>query len=274
MNSTRTLTYTLNNNIKIPRIGFGTWALNGKVAIEAVKWALQEGYRLIDTASFYGNEAEIGRAIKESSIPREDLFITTKVWDTEQGYDETFKAFERSVINLQMDYIDLYLIHWPRAKRLKTWKAMEELYEQGSAKSIGVSNFTPDHLKELLANSTITPVINQVEFTPFLYQKELLDFCTKHKIKIEAYSPLTKAKKLNNQILQEISNKYNKTPAQILIRWGLEHNLIEIPRSKNKTHISENINVFDFSINKEDMKKLDNFNENFRNVKDIVFSSG
>jgi diketogulonate reductase-like aldo/keto reductase len=271
MNSTRTLTYTLNNNLKIPRLGFGTWTLNGKVAINAVKWALHEGYRLIDTASFYGNETEIGKALKESALPRENLFITTKIWETEQGYNETFKAFERSLTKLQIDYVDLYLIHWPRARRLETWRAMEELYEQGKTKSIGVSNFKKNHLKELLANAEITPVINQVEFTPFLYQKELLDFCIEHKIKIEAYSPLTKAKKFNNPILREISKKYNKTPAQILIRWGLEHNLIEIPRSKNKKHISENINVFDFRLKEEDIKKLDNLNENFRNVNDIIF---
>jgi len=273
MNSNRILTYTLNNNIKIPSLGFGTWTLRGKVAINAVKWALQEGYRLIDTASFYGNEAEIGKTIKESSVPRENLFITTKIWDTEQGYDETFKAFERSLTKLQIDYVDLYLIHWPRERRLETWRAMEELYEQGKAKSIGVSNFTQDHLKELLANAKITPVINQVEFTPFLYQKKLLDYCRKHRIKIEAYSPLTKGKKLNNPILQEISNRHNKTPAQILIRWGLEHNIIEIPRSKNKGHISENIDVFDFSLKEDDMKRLDSLNENFRNVEDIIFSS-
>ncbi|TXT64061.1 MAG: 2,5-diketo-D-gluconate reductase A [Promethearchaeota archaeon] len=273
MNENNGFTYELNNGIKIPSIGFGTWALNGKTAQKAVKWALKAGYRLIDTASMYGNEVEIGKAIKESSIKREELFITTKIWDSEQGYENTFKAFERSLARLQVDYIDLYLIHWPRTKRLETWRAMEELYKQDNkvVRAIGVSNFTIDHLNELLRNSTIKPVINQVEFSPFLYQKDLLSYCNIHEIKVEAYAPLTRTEKFDNATLQEISKKYGKTVPQILIRWGLEHGLVEIPKSSNKEHIFENIDVFEFSIEDEDLKVLDSLNQDFRTVNDPIF---
>jgi diketogulonate reductase-like aldo/keto reductase len=261
----------LNNGIQIPQLGFGTWDLRGETCIKAVKWALDSGYRLIDTASLYENETEIGKVLKASDIPREELFITSKVYDNEQGYDETFNAFERSLSKLKLDYLDLYLIHWPRKRRLETWKALKELYHQGKTRSIGVSNFTIDYLKELLKNSKVVPAVNQVEFTPFLYQKDLLEYCRKYNIKIEAYAPLTRTRKFDNNTLQAISKKYEKSVAQILIRWGLEHGLIEIPRSQNKTHIQQNINVFDFSIEQEDMQKLNSLNEDFRTVDDPIF---
>ncbi|MBD3228694.1 MAG: aldo/keto reductase [Candidatus Lokiarchaeota archaeon] len=263
--------YELNNSIKIPVLGFGTWNLRGDIAFNATIWAIEFGYRLIDTASLYGNEVEIGEAIKASKIAREELFITTKVWEIEMGYQNTLNAFEKSLNRLNIDYIDLYLIHWPRAKRLETWHAMEELFYGDKVRAIGVSNFKIDHLQQLLNNSDITPVVNQVEFSPFLYQKELLDYCQEHDIKIEAYAPLTRAQKFNNPILKKIAKKYDKSPAQVLIRWGIQHKLIEIPKSSSRKHIKENSQIFDFNINLSDMEKLDNLDEDFRVVNDPIF---
>ncbi len=264
--------YELNNGVEIPVLGLGTWTLSGVVAKTALQWAFEAGYRLIDTASFYGNESEIGTAIAQSNVPREDLFITTKVWDSEQGYKETFKAFEQSLKRLKLDYLDLYLIHWPRDKFLETWSALEELYQDGKVKAIGVCNFTIEHLKELLYHATFTPTINQIEFHPFLYQKKLLEFCKSHNIKVEAYSPLTKGKKLSDKVLQDLDNKYKKSIPQIMLRWGLQHGIIEIPRSKNKDHIIENSDIFDFYLEESDMERLDNLNEDYRAVDDPVFT--
>jgi diketogulonate reductase-like aldo/keto reductase len=252
-------------------MGFGTWTLKGKGATNAVQWAIKEGYRLIDTASFYNNEEEVGAAIAQSDVPREDLFITTKVWDSEQGYNKTFKAFERSIEKLKLNYLDLYLIHWPRDKFLETWKAMTELYQEGKIKAIGVSNFTIQHLKELLSHFDIVPTVNQVEFHPFLNQKKLLEFCREHNIRLEAYSPLAKGRKFSHTKLQEISDKYDKSAAQIMLRWGVQHGIIEIPRSSNKTHIAENVDIFDFRIEDDDMKRLNNLNSDFRVVDDQTF---
>ncbi|TFF92074.1 MAG: aldo/keto reductase [Promethearchaeota archaeon] len=271
MNLSINSTYKLNNGVKIPVLGFGTWGLEGKTAINATRWAIEIGYRLIDTAFIYGNEVEVGKAIKASEVLREEIFITTKVWQTDMRYKKTFKSFERSLKNLDIDYLDLFLIHWPREKRLETWRAMEKIYEEGKVKSIGVSNFTISNLKELLSHSEIIPVVNQVEFSPFLYQKDLLEFCHQHKIQLEAYSPLTRANKLNNPVLKDISNKYKKTTAQILLRWALQHQIIAIPKSSSKEHIEENANIFDFIIEEADMKKLDRVDECFRVVEDPIF---
>ena len=262
----------LNNVVKMPILGLGTWTLRGKRAYQAVTWALEIGYKLIDTASFYGNEEDIGKAISDSKIDRDEIFITTKVWNDEQGYDETLKAIDRSLKRLKLNHVDLYLIHWPvTAKRLDTWKAMEKILEMEKAKAVGVSNFTIKHLKELLESSSLIPVVNQVEFSPFLYQKELLKFCSEKGIKLEAYCPLTRGRKFNNPVIKSISEKYNKTPAQIMIRWGLQHGIIEIPKSGNKNHLFENANVFDFSLNSRDMEQLDSLDEGFRLVDDPLF---
>ena len=263
--------FELNNGVNIPILGLGTWDVYGNQATKSVKWALETGYRLIDTASFYGNEEEIGQAIRESGISRGDIFLTTKVWDSEQGYENTLKAFERSIKKLKVDYIDLYLIHWPRNQRIETWKAMEKLYDSERVKAIGVSNFTIKHLEDLIENSNQIPSINQVEFSPFLYQEELLKYCNNKRIKLEAYCPLTRTRKFDNSILQEICKKYNKSPSQTLLRWGLQHNIIEIPKSISKDHINENANLFDFNIEKEDMVSLDSLNEDFRIVDDVSF---
>ncbi|TFF69451.1 MAG: aldo/keto reductase [Promethearchaeota archaeon] len=261
----------LNNGVQIPIIGLGTWVLNGKEAYNAVSWALEMDYRLIDTATIYGNERKVGEAIKDSGIPRDEVFITTKVWKSDQGYDNTLRALEKSLKKLGIDYVDLYLIHWPvPGKTLDTWKAMEKIYEDGKARAIGVSNYNLHFLNQLLDNSEEVPAVNQIEFSPFLYQKELLEFCELKNIKVEAYSPLTRGKKLDNPKVLEIAQKYDKSAAQVLIRWGLQHQIIEIPKSGNKEHLKENINVFDFNLNTNDMQELDNLNKDLRVVEDPV----
>lgn len=265
-------TVTLSNGIKMPVIGLGTYLSNNdEEVVNAVKWALSAGYRLIDTAMTYDNEEGIGKGIRESGVKREELFITTKLWNTDQGYDNTLQAIDTSLEKLGLTYVDLYLIHWPTAddkgvvsinKREETWKAMEEIYKSGKAKAIGVSNYTIRHLEEMKNYAKITPMVNQVEFHPFLYQEELLNYCKQNNIQLEAYRPLTKGKKLNNKTIKEIANKYNKTDAQILLRWSLQHGCVAIPKSVHKERIEENINIFDFELSAEDMEKLDSLNEN------------
>lgn len=254
----------LNNGTKMPILGLGTWQLEKKDVINPIKWALDAGYRHIDTATLYNNEKSVGKAILESDIPREELFITSKVWDSDQGYKKTLKAFERSLKNLQTDYLDLYLIHWPREKRNETWETLISLLEEGRVKAIGVANFYIHHLEELKEKYDTIPAVNQFELSPFFYRKELIKYCEENNIAVEAYSPLTHGKKLDHQMLQEIAEKYQKSTAQILIRWCIEHKFIVIPKSGTKEHIQDNADVFDFSLDQEDIKKLDNLDEQFR----------
>ncbi|MFW9874815.1 MAG: aldo/keto reductase [Candidatus Thorarchaeota archaeon] len=259
----------LNNGVKIPILGLGTWKISGKNAINVVIWALEVGYRHIDTAKLYNNETQIGLAIKESDISREDIFITSKVWNTDQGYQSTIKALDISLKKLNTTYVDLYLIHWPRKMiRKDTWKALEKIYKEGKARAIGVSNYWIHHLQEILNSSSITPAINQFELNPFLYRKELIDFCKENDILIEAYCPLTHGRKLRHPLLAKMAKKYNKSIAQILIRWGLQHDFIEIPKSSIKDHIVQNSKVFDFELGKEDMHKLDNIDETYQYLYD------
>ncbi|TXT58755.1 MAG: 2,5-diketo-D-gluconate reductase A [Promethearchaeota archaeon] len=272
MNFTIKSSIKLNNDLEIPMFGFGTWDLRRETAYYAVQWAIEEGYRLIDTASMYGNESRVGKAIKNSDVDREEIFLTTKIWPSEMGYESTFKALEKSLKNLKTEYLDLYLIHWPKGKWRETWKAMEELYKEGKVKSIGVSNFTIDLLEEHLNKFDLKPVVNQVEFHPFLYQRQLLEYCRSKNIRLEAYAPLTRTEKFGHPILKNIAEKYGKSVPQILLRWGLQHSIIEIPRSSSKTHIKENANVFDFEIKREDMGKLDSLNQDYRLVEDSVFN--
>ena len=252
----------LNNGINIPQLGFGTWQITGKECENAVKWALEAGYRHIDTAKIYGNEAEAGKSIKNFGIKREEIFITTKLWNSD--HDNVERAFEASLRNLGVPYIDLYLMHYPVPERNQSWKSMEKLLKSGKCKSIGVSNFTIRHLNSLIGKSDIIPAVNQVEFTPLLYQKELLDFCAKNKIIVESYSPLTHGQKLNDPRFTRISSKYKKSNAKLLIKWCLQHGLVAIPKSRRKEKILENFDVFDFEISKEDMKFLDSMNEDLR----------
>ncbi|MEE9166573.1 MAG: aldo/keto reductase [Candidatus Neomarinimicrobiota bacterium] len=257
---------TLNNGIQVPIFGLGTYqAGRSRKTREAVLEALRTGYRLIDTARMYGNEKEVGEALRQSDIPREEVFITTKLWNSDHGYESTLNACGKSLKELGLSYVDLYLIHWPvEDLRRETWRAMETLQREGKCRSIGVSNYTIGHLEELLGYSSTVPAVNQVEFHPYLYQKDLLEFCRSHDILLEAYAPLTKGRKLKDQKLIGIAEKYSKTPAQILIRWGLQKGTVVIPKSSTKERIRENAHVFDFSILPEDMEFLDSFHEELR----------
>ena len=259
-------TVELNNGVEIPMLGLGTYkAKAGTEAREAVEYALEIGYRYIDTATIYTNEEDVGTAVRTSGIPRSEIFITTKVWNSDQGYDKTLKAFDKSLAKLGMDYVDLYLIHWPlKDKRIETWRALERLFQTGKCRAIGVSNYMINHLQELLSITPIVPAVNQVEFSPYLYQKELLGFCNERNICIQAYSPLVRGKKFNDIRLKNIAEKNCKTPAQILIRWSLQHNLVVLPKSSRKERIKENADIFDFVISKEDMEYLNTFDENYR----------
>ena len=256
----------MNDGNFIPQFGLGVYlAKRGRECRKAVRWALETGYRHIDTARSYENEKEVGEAIKDSSIKREEIFITTKLWNDDQGYESTLRAFDRSLKTLNTKYIDLYLIHWPvNDKRKESWKALEKVYSSGYCHSIGVSNYMMNHLKELFTYANIIPALNQVEFSPYLYQKELLEFCTNNNILLGAYAPLTRVKKFFDPKLQSLSKRYNKTVAQILIRWAIEHELVVTPKTVHKKRIIENANVFDFSLDESDTEILDNMNEDFR----------
>ncbi len=268
----RNINYKLkmNNGIVIPQFGLGVYlAKRGRECRKAVNWALEAGYRHFDTAASYGNEKDVGKAIRNSGIKREEIFITTKLWNNDQGFESALKAFDKSLKTLNSKYVDLYLIHWPvKDKRKDSWKALEKIYESGYCRSIGVSNYMINHLQELLTYANIIPALNQVEFSPFLYQKNLLEFCTKSKILLGAYAPLTRMKKMEDPKLNLISKSLNKTPAQILLRWAIEHDLVVTPKTVNKERVFENANIFDFCIQEENMRILDTMNEDFRSCWD------
>lgn len=259
--------YQLNNGNKIPAIGFGTYKAQEDEAIASVKKAIETGYRLIDTAAKYENEEAVGKAIKQSGIAREELMITTKLWRENLGYESTKKAFETSLAKLDLDYIDLYLIHWPaNAKNYEnwqktnndSWRAMEELVKEGKIKNIGVSNFWPEHLEPLLEAAEIKPVINQIEFHPGYWQPELTRYCKEKNILVEAWSPLARGKVFESEEIKAIAKKYNKSVAQICLRWILEHNALVIPKSSTPERIEDNFDIFDFQLNAEDIKTIDN----------------
>lgn len=260
----------LNNDIKIPMFGLGTYLNdNGRQAIDSILYALEIGYQHIDTAAMYENEMEVGKAVRKSGIPREEIFVTTKLWNSDHGYDNTIKAFQRSLERLGLDYVDLYLIHWPVENlRLESWRALERLYSDGLCKAIGVSNYMERHVDEILNNFSIVPAVNQVEFSPFLYLKELQNYCESKGIALESYSPLTKGYRLNEPRLIEIARRYDKSTSQILIRWCLQKGMIVIPKSSRNEHIKENADIFDFEISEADMLALDNLNENYRSTWD------
>jgi diketogulonate reductase-like aldo/keto reductase len=259
-------TATLHHGVHIPLIGLGVYqAPQGAVTQQAVKTALALGYRHVDTAKVYGNEADVGKAIRDSGLPRSDVFVTTKLWNADHGYDKAIRACHESLKRLGSDHVDLYLIHWPVANlRHESWRALVTLQKEGTCRAIGVSNYTVRHLKELLDTSPVVPAVNQVELSPFLYQKELLDFCSAHGIVVEAYSPLTKGERLSDRRLTAIAARYRKSAAQILIRWCLQHDTVVLPKSVTRERIRENADVFDFEISPGDMAALDGLNEDFR----------
>ncbi len=256
---------TLNNGITMPLLGLGVYDMYKKEAEQAVSDALEIGYRLIDTAALYNNETEIGNAVKISEVPRNEIFITTKVGNNDQGYDSTLRAFEVSMQKLKMDYVDLYLVHWPiKGKRKSTWLALEKLYTEKRVRAIGVANYLIPFLEELFTYSNITPVLDQVELTPWLFQKNLLEYCSSRNIVMQSYSPITRGIKLNDPRLLKLCTKYEKTPAQIVLRWNIDHGISTIPKSSKKVRLQENFDVFDFELSKEDILTIDNFNEDFR----------
>ncbi|MBO8172109.1 MAG: aldo/keto reductase [Bacillaceae bacterium] len=257
---------TLHNGVEMPWLGLGVYKVEEGTEVEnAVTAALKTGYRSIDTAAYYQNEQGVGKAVKTFGIPREEIFITTKVWNTDQGYDATLAAFEESRHKLGLEYIDLYLIHWPVPGKFKdTWRALEKLYRDGAVRAIGVSNFLVHHLRDLLADCEIKPMVNQVEFHPRLTQKELLAFCQEHEIRMEAWSPLMRGKVLDHPTILEISRKYGKTPAQVVLRWDLQHGVVTIPKSVHEQRIRENADIFDFELSEAEMAQIDQLNQDER----------
>jgi len=259
-------TVTLSNGLEMPALGLGVFlSKEGDEVINAVKYALEVGYRSIDTAAVYKNENGVGIAISESGVPREEIFLTSKVWNSDQGYQQTLKAFDDSLNRLQTDYLDLYLIHWPKGELSKeTWKALEELYKKGKIKAIGVSNFMQNQLEDFLPSCTIKPMVNQYEFHPGLVQPELLDFCKRNQIQAEAWSPIMKGQVNEIPLLKGLAEKYGKTPVQIVLRWDLQKGVVTIPKSVTPERIKANAELFDFELSHEDILKIDALDENKR----------
>ena len=256
----------LNNGLEMPWLGFGVFKMSdGQEVEDAVKYALKTGYRSVDTAAAYRNERGVGRAIRESGIPREDIFLTTKLWNEAQRKKRTLAAFEESLERLGTEYVDLYLVHWPvKGCYQETWQAMEEIYQSGRAKAIGVSNFLIHHLEDILRDGQTVPCVNQVEFHPFLIQPELVEFCQSHQIQVEAWSPLMQGRIVTEPVVQKLAEKYAKTPAQIALRWDLQHKVVTIPKSSHPTRIAENARIFDFQLSQADMDVLDALDEGKR----------
>ncbi len=256
--------FTLSNGVKIPALGFGTWQVKGEDCYNAVTEALKVGYRHIDTAWIYRNEKEVGRAIEDSGINRDDLFVTTKCWNDHRGYDKTMKAFEESCSNLKLDYLDLYLLHWPKDLDKESWRALEELYDLGKIRAIGVSNYHKHHLEDLYTTARIKPMVDQVEFHPKLTQEALREFLKNENIMMESYSPLMRGGIVDIPLLQELSKKYDKSISQIVLRWNIQKGIVVLPKSVTPSRIKENFEIFNFNLDNEDIDAIDALNENFR----------
>ncbi|WP_290062100.1 aldo/keto reductase [Amycolatopsis solani] len=258
----------LNNGVRMPQLGYGVFQIPDDETATAVKTALDVGYRSIDTAAVYGNEKGVGRAIAESGIARDELFVTTKLWNSAQGYDSTLKAFDESMARLGLEQLDLYLIHWPTPKRdkyLDTWKAFEKLYADGRVRAIGVSNFQPAHLERLMDASDVVPAVNQVELHPYLQQQEVREFDAKHGIATEAWSPLAKGGSLlGDPVVAELAVKHGRTPAQIVLRWHLQLGNVVIPKSVTRSRIEENFDLFEFTLTEDEVESLSPLNRDER----------
>ena len=257
----------LNNGVKIPTPGFGTFLTpDGATCVEAVKSAIAAGYTHIDTAAIYKNEKSVGEGIKESGIKRDDLFVTSKVWNTERGYDKTLKAFDKTLNDLGLDYLDLYLIHWPAnnlqfglgadSLNMETWKAMERLHEEGLIRSIGLSNFTQHHMEAIMRRANICPMVDQIEYHPGFTQKESVKFCQKNNILVEAWSPLGRGNVLDNPVLKSIAANHGKSVAQVVIRWVMQTGVLPLVKSVTPSRIKENIEVFDFEFSQQEMLEI------------------
>lgn len=259
-------TFTLHNGVKMPYFGLGVYlSKDGQEVINAVKWAVEAGYRHIDTASVYENEDGVGEGVKQCGTPREELFVVSKVWNSDQGYDATLRAFDASLKRLDMDYLDLYLVHWPVAGKYKeTWKALEKLYKEERVRAIGVSNFMQHHLEDVLRDASVAPMVNQMEFHPFLVQQELMDFCNKNTIQYEAWSPMMQGRIFDMWEFKDLSRKYGKTAAQIVLRWDLQKGVVTIPKSAKKERIVANADIFDFQLAEEDIKLLNDMHRGQR----------
>jgi len=259
-------TFELHNGVHMPYFGLGTYqADNDQEVIDAVQYALDFGYRHIDTASVYGNEEGVGKGIKESSVAREDIFVVSKVWNAEQGYESTLKAFEASLKRLNLEYLDLYLVHWPVPRTYKeTWRALEKLYKEKRIRAIGVSNFMQHHLEDVLQNAEVVPMVNQMEFHPYVVQQHLLDFCASKGIQYEAWSPFMQGKLFTLDICAQLAEKYSKSPAQIILRWNLQKGVVTIPKSSKSERIAANADIFDFELSQEDISHLDKLDRNER----------
>lgn len=258
----------MNNGVLMPVPGFGTYkAAEGEVCVEAVKAALRIGYRHIDTAAVYGNEKSVGRGIKESGMDRKEIFVTSKVWNTERGYDKTLKAFDKSLADLGLDYLDLYLIHWPANRKqfgdeapkinADTWRALEKLYKEGRVRAIGLSNFLPHHIDELLQTAEVKPMVDQIEFHPGLLQPECVDYCQKNDIVVEAWSALGRGQAFKNPELLAIADRLQHSPAQVVVRWVMQHGIVPLVKSTHESRIRENFEVFDFELSAADMQAID-----------------
>ncbi len=252
----------LNQGIEIPILGLGVYrSAPGPTTQQAVTWALEAGYRHIDTAALYENESDVGAAIRASGLAREEVFVTTKLWHTEHGYERALRAADASLSRLGLPYVDLYLIHWPRAPspsdRLDSWRALETLQREGKARAIGVSNYTVRHLEELRAHSEVVPAVDQVEFHPFVYDPALLGYAEGQGIRLEAWAPLTRGRRFSDPTVSAIASAHGRSPAQVLLRWGIEHGIIEIPKSIHRDRIVENARIFDFSLTAEEVARLD-----------------
>ncbi|WP_026691654.1 aldo/keto reductase [Alteribacter aurantiacus] len=259
-------TTTLNNGVKMPWLGLGVYkAENGKEIVDTIKEAVLNGYRSIDTAAVYENEEGVGQALREIDVPREQMFITTKVWNDRQGFDETLKAFEESREKLGVDVVDLYLVHWPVTGMFKeTWRAMEKLYKEGRVRAIGVSNFNIHHLEKLLEDAEVIPAVNQMEYHPLLTLPELHVYCKEKGIQLEAWSPLTRGRIFDRPELVSIAEKHGKSPAQVILRWDLQNEVVTIPKSVTPSRIKQNAQIFDFELDEQDMNTLNGMNENHR----------
>ena len=257
---------TLHDGNSMPLFGLGVWAAqSGQETYDAVLYALKTGYRHIDTAEMYGNEKDVGKAVVDSGINRAEVFVTTKLWDSGLGYDHALKAFDVSLQKMKLDYVDLYLIHWPENRsQLKIWRALERIKKEGRTRSIGVSNFAPKHLKELLVVDSEHPVVNQVELSPFLQQKHIYSFCQKENIHLTGYCPLSRGNRFNDTNLSRIAKETKKSAAQVMIRWALQRGHTVIPKSVSPARIEENADVFDFNLNNQQMKNLDGLEEGLR----------